>query len=236
MEHPSLSKTLNTWAQTVGLLFASVFGFYTFFYTDVLKPKRAPVNISIDLKVNRSGLGATTSESGSSEGLRAITFEASATNPSSRTVILLPTAFVVTGLKYKVNESDTFDEHLANNPIDQPHTGNYFMRYSRIDKSQVVAIGEFITDRRLNPGEVVKRTLLIHVPDRKYDAINIYVAVPSARDTGRLKVKWIYSNEYGLEKEVYRIGKYQTERELCRSEFDDYELQTAVWRGTISLW
>jgi hypothetical protein len=84
----SFSKELNTWVQTVGILIAAVWGVYTFIFKEIWIPESAPVNVTVDLQLNKLGVSNSTDKSGSKQ-LMAVQMKLSAAN-SNR----LPNALV----------------------------------------------------------------------------------------------------------------------------------------------
>src|SRR6266404_5182874 len=93
--------------QIVGILIAAIWGVYTFFEKEVFIPKSAPVNISVNLQLKKVATG-----SGNQAGLTAVEMNVSATNPSTREIHLLPSAWSARGVRIKAAERDETD--LAN--------------------------------------------------------------------------------------------------------------------------
>lgn len=92
-EERTLGQTLNTWVQTIGIVCAGAWALlYTFGYKDIFVPKSAPVNISLNLSLKKVGPKASSTDS-----LTAVEMKIAATNPSSRPVYLLRSAWVAIG-------------------------------------------------------------------------------------------------------------------------------------------
>src|SRR6266513_4802955 len=99
----SLGERLNTWVQTIGILIAAAWGVYTFVHKEITAPRAAPVNISLDLQLKKLGANEPNKE------LVAVELKASATNPSTREIHLLPnlwTAYGINVVAAKPNDSD----------------------------------------------------------------------------------------------------------------------------------
>src|SRR5256885_1464223 len=93
-------EILNTWVQTIGICIAAIWGVYTFVFKEILVPKSAPVNVTINLQLKKIGTGPTNGN------LTAVEMKISATNPSSRKVYLLPSVWVAHGIRIKAVERD----------------------------------------------------------------------------------------------------------------------------------
>jgi len=167
---PTGGEAILTWVQIVAIIGAAAWGAYTFLYEQIWVPATAPVNISIDLQLKKAGVT-------SSGPMAAIAMHVSATNPSSRRIYLLSTAWFVRGIKLQTTDSmDTaaFDKSAAA----KVQSGDYVEKYSNVATSDLVAVGSLFSDWRLNPKETVERTYVIHVPRDKYDAIEATTWVP----------------------------------------------------------
>ena len=56
----SIGQEVNAWVQTVGILIAAAWGVYTFVYKEMIEPKSAPINISVDLELKKVGAADVT--------------------------------------------------------------------------------------------------------------------------------------------------------------------------------
>jgi hypothetical protein len=99
-----LPQNLNTWVQTIGIIGAAIWGIYAFHQQYYVIPSSAPVNITLDLQLKRSGVVKLGGKNSGNNQLLTIEMKVSATNPSSRTVYLLQSAWYVYGLRLKNEE------------------------------------------------------------------------------------------------------------------------------------
>src|SRR5438093_325085 len=88
----SFGESLNTWVQAIGIIIAACWGVYTFGYKEIMVPKSAPVNITLNLQLKKIGGAPAKGD------LVAVEMRASATNPSSRDIHLLPNAWIAYGI------------------------------------------------------------------------------------------------------------------------------------------
>src|SRR5262249_51546819 len=151
----TFGQELNTWVQTIGILIAAAWGGYTFIYKEVLLPKSAPVNISMNLQLKKIGPGG--SEKIKEKQLFAVEMRVSATNPSPRLVYLLTSAWVAYGLDDTVSDGKRIDKQVANASLNS-HKQYYSLRHANVTGSSVVAVGNLFQDTTLKPNETAMRT------------------------------------------------------------------------------
>lgn len=180
----SRSKEINTWTQTAGIIVAAIWGIYTFGYKEIFIPNTAPVNISMDLQLQKVGISNK-----KKNRLIAVEMKVSATNPSSRGVKLLPSIWIAYGEKLVfIDENTLFNKKLnsalniQNESFKQKHVESKFIA--------TVAGGNLFLDDYLKPKETRTRTIIFHVPDKKYDVLEVKAIMPSGEDTGIVKLKW----------------------------------------------
>ena len=92
----TIGQEVNTWVQTFGILVAAAWGVYTFIYKEIVLPKSAPVNISVNLELKTIG-PSNPQETEAKKQLIAVEMKVSATNPSPREVYLLPSIWFAYG-------------------------------------------------------------------------------------------------------------------------------------------
>lgn len=185
----SFSKEVNTWTQTVGIVVAAIWGIYTFGYKEIFIPKTAPVNISMDLQLQKVGVSNKKKNK-----LIAVEMKVSATNPSSRGVKLLPSVWIAYGEKVVfIGENTSFNKKLnsalnvQNESFKQKHVESKF--------TATVAGGNLFLDDYLKPKETRTRTIIFHVPEKKYDVLEVKAIMPSGEDTDIVKLKWRFDEK-----------------------------------------
>jgi hypothetical protein len=100
-------KTFS-WGPTIGIVVSSLVGIGGLvfgFYKDVIAPKSAPINISVNLQLKKIGPGKSDA-SDIAKRFIAIEMRVSATNPSTRQVFLLPSAWIAHGLNIGGSPND----------------------------------------------------------------------------------------------------------------------------------
>ncbi len=228
-----LSQRINTWVQTIGIIVAAVWAGYEFAFKEIFRPAAAPVNVSVDLVLETTGTRVL-SEGG--KPLRAVTMRLAARNPSTRTVALLPSFFVVYGLDYSDGNAG-FDQQIATQVV-VANSGQFNERHTSMTKQTVVAAGNAFSDAYLNPGEVVTRSIVLHVPDGEYDVLDAAAVFPTARHGSLLTADW----RYDAQSQIFDLTLYCTNKDGVRGEQiqpevaqRDHELQQAWSRGQLAL-
>lgn len=225
-----LSQQINTWIQTAGIVFAALWGFYEFVYKEIIVPKAAPVNVSVDLALEAAGTNSVAS------GLRAITIRIVARNPSTRSVDLLPSFFVVYGLEFE-NGNESFEQQLITNPL--VDVGQFHVRHTVMTKDVIVATGNPFGDTALRPGEIIARSVVLHVPERDYDVLDAAVVFPTARGGSNLSAEWRYdAAQNRFEKTFFHVDKDGNRlpgEVTTKTAISEHEYQEAWSRGQLAL-
>lgn len=198
-----LLRIFKFWGPPIGVMIAALWAVYTFYFKEVWLPQSAPVNITVDLQLKK--LGASTARGSTGEKrLLAVELKVTATNPSSREIALLPSAWVAYGYKIvPIGQRLKFaDQASAQLSYPQAHRDKYIERHVFTLPGTVVAVGSLFSDKYLRPHETVTRTLIFHVPPAEYDMLDTIVRVPSANKRSGATLEW------ALEEDVlvaYRI-------------------------------
>jgi hypothetical protein len=79
---------VHEWTKTVAVVVAALWGVYTFIWKDILVPSWAPASLVIEVKTRQEGPEARPEAGG--KGPARLRLRVIATNPSSRTLYLLP--------------------------------------------------------------------------------------------------------------------------------------------------
>jgi hypothetical protein len=238
-ERKSIGRELNAWVQTVGILIAAAWGIYTFVYTQMIAPKSAPVNVTVDLGLKKVSAGRT-GQKNPARDLVPVEMRVSARNPSSREIYLKPSVWMAVGVKVT----------SANVPLDNEQpigtaNGNAFdQRYASTSESTVIAFGGLLEDTSLKPNEVSGRTFIFFVPPNLYDYIDVVTVMPTTDRRGVIDMEWkLNASTAMMEPTYYRLdSKGQRQGELKQDEIYRYsaarklELQSAISRAQLSLW
>ncbi|MFZ2088466.1 MAG: hypothetical protein WAU47_07805 [Desulfobaccales bacterium] len=231
-------EELNTWVQTIGIILAALWGIYTFVYTQIMVPRSAPVNISLNLSLKKSGASSQiTAKNG--QLFEAIEMNFVAQNPSSRIIHLYPNKFIVYGIKVKFED--------VNIPRELPETHenscNYIAKHYTLSKPSVISVGDLILDVFLKPGEKVARDVIFLVPKGQYDMLQVVTRIPtSAQETNRYKLKWECTENGDLDYNMFFVsGDKETKLEKRKGGgFVNYpeelDWQYAETSSMLSLW
>ncbi len=226
-QEKTFSEKLNTWVQTFGIIIGSIvvfiWGVYSFVYKEIIVPKSAPVNVTLNLALKKSGIGGI-KESKQQKPFVAIEMRVTAKNPSSREVHLLPSAFIVWGFKIAESylEHGDFLNEISEKPI--PSGRYYSGMHFELIKPSVVAIGNLLTDTSLKPDELVGTSFTFYVPQGEYDMLQANIVIPCAKEKSGLRLEWIYNkNEGALKKKMfYKPGPILW---LFRRNANEHELE-----------
>lgn len=233
----SLEQKLNTWVQIIAIVIATIWGIYTFIYKEITMPQSVPVNVSLNLELRK--VVSVNELSPQDRSLVPIQVYVSATNPSSRAVDLLPSAWMA--LAYKIG--DPRDAELTPQQMsDAVQSGQIVSLDYGVKEVIVVAGGNLITDIGLKPNETVRRSFLIYVPVEKYDQIEVIAVMPTAKRGSGLTAEWNFdNNNQTMSPTLYRVASNGEQIPLPRDASGNYvdeelELQQMRSSSTLSLW
>jgi hypothetical protein len=235
----SLGRILNTWMQVIGIFAAATWGVYTFVHKEILLPRSAPVNITMDLELSKVGTNGHVSTS-KADNLVAVEMVISAENPSSREVYLLPSAWVAYG--YRVTTADGHSMPENGTTIASDASRNYYLeRHSALADRAMVATGGLFSDEFLKPKERIERTIMFHVPSGAYDLLEVYTVMPTAARAGGIELEWKLDSNQNLEPFMYRVEADGERKPMKKDEDGGYhdpnlELQQAHSQSQLSLW
>lgn len=256
----SFAKELNIWVQTIAIIAAFFWGAYTFIYKEIMLPKAAPVNVTVDLQLKKIGQPNLQLQQVANKGLTAIEMNISAVNPSYREVSLLPSVWVAYG--YKVNKV------ISKNP-DQDFS-KQVNKYLKMENNRIqieknasldplptiyplspIAVGRLFLDNCLKPNEKVTRKIVFYVPTGKYDLIDAVAVLPALgkKEKGlfwwkeKMDLEWKYDEKQGLYSEAYRVNNNGKRKKIVENKSDlymndnnDFEMQWSKSLSTLSLW
>jgi hypothetical protein len=237
----SIGQSVNTWVQTVGILVAALWGFYTFIYKEIEVPKSAPVNISLNLQLKKIESGPLAGD------LAAVEIRASATNPSPRKISLLPDAWIAYGAKIAaVRNDETAFSAAASDVLKQPAAIATQHRFAELKGFSVVATGRLFRYEMLKPGETIGRTLVFFVPKTDYNFVSVNTFIPSAADVSQVDLEWSLEKPappndtyFQLINTMYTLSNGKREKvgdEQYPSVVKQLDLQQAEAYAEMSLW
>ena len=238
----SLSTAIREWTQFLLLLFASIWGVYTFIYKEITAPKSAPINITLDVQARRAGLSAMRARP-KTQQLIAIELKVVAKNPSVRTVFLLRNFWVAYASNVEARAADD-DESTDKEVLESVNSTDGAIqmdRHSSLINTKIVASGTLFVDEQLRPGESISRTIVFRIPNGQYDQVEISTHIPTAA-TGGVELEWLYDSEkVQFTPKLYRIDSSSKRQEIPLNEADSlehkhFEFQSATSSSAISLW
>lgn len=220
----TFEEKLNTWLQISAIIVAGIWAASTFFYQQVKVPNSAPINVTMNLQLKK------VSTHPRKDPLEWIEMRVTATNPSSRTIYLLPNVWSVSG--YKVNTfNEDFEAFSKRVNIAMNSQGELYAErnLTRTD-SAVVAAGNLFDDDSINPGESLMRTIVLQVPLGQYEAIEASTEMPFAtRDLSPQKdgpmLVWTLDSA-GFRRQLYRLDP--AGKRIAVSGEDEFKLMRAL--------
>ena len=192
--------------QTTAIVLAGAWALYTFVYKEILVPKSAPVNVSIDLQLKK--IESTDQQSNQPV---CVEMAVKAVNPSSRVAYLLPSVWFARGCKIAKLDSDDgqFIDNLSTALGGSSKNSSllYFQEkhFSRSNWTFVGGGGLF-EKRMLKPSEAISFTLILSLPILSYDVLRIEAHMPTAGDTDGIEGVWSV-DKIGPRLDIYRVGK-----------------------------
>lgn len=116
-----------------------------------------------------------------------------AKNPNTRTIFLLPNAFIVWGDNIGFSETD-FDNNMNNSPITDDSCIDLYRHCSPIKRS-VVAYGKVFDDYMLKPNEMITTTKSFYIPQGQYDLLDSAIRIPTTTDPNALTLNYCYNKD-----------------------------------------
>ncbi|MFS6827268.1 hypothetical protein [Cyanobium sp. ATX-6F1] len=212
-------------------MIAAAWGVYTFIYKDIWLPSQAPAHINLEITLTpvetgnsvsvqqtrpfepnerlASNLGQDskalipTNAPQAEGGDEVMTVQVSATNPSSRKLYLLSNYWQLFGIHRRpVQGKDSFITRgdLALRAIELEHAERGVSK----ELGPTLAVGRLFDDDTINPGETIKRSMLVRIPPG-YEAVQMNVAVPvltQAPDRQLLsgkRLEWSLNSNEGID-------------------------------------
>jgi len=232
----NFGQELNVWVKTIGIFIAAVWAVYTFVYKEITVPKSAPVNITLNLDLKKIGTEGVRYQ-GQNKGLVPVEMKVSARNPGSREIHLLPSAWIAYGSKVTPKHIPPLPEKEIVS-TDEIFTNNQM--HSIESASSIVGVGSLFLDRFLKPNEITTRTLIIYIPPKEYDSLQVRVVVATVSRADMIKLDWKIGKNQVLESTVYsKVSGEWKEMKINESgayPATEFELQMAHSSSELSLW
>lgn len=209
-------RMIKIWGPPAGVIIAALWAVYNFYFKEIWVPQSAPVNITVDLQLKKLGASATKGKN-DEKRLLAVELKVTASNPSSREIVLLPSAWVAYGYKVvPINKRPNFnDQANAYLSYSQIRRDKFLVRHAFVPPSSVVAVGSLFSDEYLRPHETVTRTLIFHVPPTEYDMLDTIVSIPSATRRSEATLEWMLEEDHLVAYRIDADGKRE------RIEYDE---------------
>jgi hypothetical protein len=233
----TLAQEISSWMQILGIVVAAAWGAWTFVYKEIVVPKSAPVNVTVDLELKKISGGQPGENK---KKLIPVQFKVSAKNPSTREIYLLPSVWMATGAKITPGDHEIGDLPAISSRNEQ----TVAQRHAAVTENVIIAFGGLVEDDSLKPNEVTTRTFILYVPPNEYDSIDLLTIVPTIAEKGKVDLEWKLDSEkgqivptwYRLDAKGAKQGGVSDEEVSAFSKDHKLELQRSVTRATLSLW
>lgn len=229
-------KKVVSWS-TLALIIGGVWAVITFYYTQVFLPKTAPINISLKLELKKIGPRAGAIDK---DNLVAVELQTTATNPSSREVYLLKSAWVATACNVEMKKADASENRefvKSSDALLNSTQENEIELFSVRTGCTYVAAGRLFADLALKPNESIHRAIVFYVPSNKYDELTVQVRMPSEEKIhSDLRQKDELVSGGIDESFCQQIDKITCVQLTTDSDFAKFDVQEAHAQAAISLW
>jgi hypothetical protein len=152
---------VHEWTKSVAVVVAALWGVYTFLWKDIMVPSWAPASLVIEVK-SRQEVPEARPETGG-KGPARLRLRVIATNPSSRTLYLLPNVWWASVMRRSQADPGRSFETAANAVLRDPSVLQA-ERGTELVSTGVVATGRLFIDDQIQPGETLSRDLSIALP------------------------------------------------------------------------
>ena len=237
MSDKSLGEKLNVWVQTIGIVLAGFWAFYTFIYKEFIEPKEAPVNITVDLKIQAMRPERSAIQKG--KQLIPVQVNVSAKNPGTREIFLPPNVWVAYGTKIK--ERTSVEQVPAAFAISANSGLASWDAHVTSQGRTMIGIGRLFDDDSLEPNESIQRTVTFFVDSGDYDLVSVQVYIPSATENNLVDVKWTVRDNLHLDQQLLAVSADKKTEPVSQGEADEklraksgFEISGAVTQ--ISMW
>lgn len=233
----TLAQEISSWMQILGIVVAAAWGAWTFIYKEIVVPKSAPVNVTVDLELKKISAGQPGENK---KRLIPVQFKVSAKNPSTREIYLLPSVWMATGAKITPGDNEIGEVPAITSRNEQ----TVAQRHAAVTENVIIAFGGLVEDDSLKPNEVTTRTFILYVPPNEYDSIDLLTIVPTIAEKGKIDLEWKLDGEkgqivptwYRLDAKGAKQGGLGDDEVSAFSKDHKLELQRSVTRATLSLW
>ena len=217
---------VHEWSKTVAVVLAALWGGYTFLWKEILVPSWAPATLVIEVKPRQEGVETMPGAVGT--GPPRLRLRVIATNPSSRTLYLLPSVWWASAMQRTETGAGRSFETEANAVLRVP-TVLQAERGQELVSTGVVATGHLFIDDQILPGETVSRDLSIALPTNDAPLVLQWMLPALTRkplsDSGTSqlfagqRLGWAYSEKNA---QVYPVLCRVSDKNVnCHEETDD---------------
>jgi len=241
------TKKFHAWVQSIGIIIGSVivflWGVTAFIYKEIWLPKSAPVNVTLEFVLQKSFTGDVSTFS-QPNVLVPIELRVSARNPSTRTVNLLPSIFIIKGIRIAAKYYTEADlgEQLKKEEFDN-NSKILVTKYTSGQEETIVAVGNLMCYDFLYPNEIESRSFIFHIPQGQYDMLSAFAFIPSAADPKHTKIQYDFVMQDGklvMKHHFYRPDSQGKRERLKVDDSGEYDkklgIQAAETTQMISLW
>ena len=167
------TQTIGSITQIIGIVLAAAWGVHTWIWKEVVVPNRAPASLNVELSLSPIKRAGTAMQG---EQPLPMALQITATNPSSRTLYLLPGYWQLLATRLKPDPGGVFYQERANEALSDSSIAPA-ERHSEPFEIRSLATGKLFSDDTIMPGETLKRQLIIHIPS-SYPTLDVDLLLP----------------------------------------------------------
>lgn len=233
----SFEERLNIWVQILAIVIGSGWGVYVFIYKEHIAPRSIPINLTLDVQLKKVGFGTN-------GAFMAVEVRASASNPGTRRVYLLPDIWQAIGVSISPTNytQAAYESEVARVlKVSGSNLWTDAKRHVHESEGDVIAVGRMFDYDMLEPGETVRGSRIVYVPYGKYDELDVSFSVPTSSKDG-IALEWGWKADEP-EAKLFQMTKHR--RAIERRPLDDktndelfemFGYQMAECLSQISLW
>jgi hypothetical protein len=170
------SGAIHEWVKTLAIVGAGCWAIYTFVWKEILVPNWIPAAIVMEVSLTPVSkyVGGDVA---SRDGLMEMELQMSATNPSARTLYLLPNYWKLSAIQLQNSVGGT-DFAARVNEAFSGSSVDHVERKSLLQTRPIIAAGRLFVDDLIQPQEKITRNLIVRVPT-VYSAAMIELLLPA---------------------------------------------------------
>jgi len=198
-------EPISHFIQVLAIIAAGIWAFYTFVYTEKIKPSNEPPTLATTATLEKVGRKEIESD-GKKISLLAVKATVTANNTSKAEVTVMAAYFNVRGLKIKLydqRDDQAYHDYVASTLTSslKDNQDTNVSRHDELHDSTIVHSNNLLQNWTMDPGDQYARSTIFYIPEDNYDLLHITFDIYLARDPRYTEVidkQWKCDQEGGL--------------------------------------